>query len=488
MNESYQNFNYHTHTKRCSHAGNYEDAEYVYYARLNGISTVGFTDHVPFNPIKLPDIKSRMVYSEVDEYISSINALKKENPDMCILSGFEAEYYPEIEEFLGELRSKVDYMIMGEHFFEGVEVNNKDYPLIYADMVVKGIESGIFDIIAHPDIFIRKRNSISSEEDMRVFDENTIRAGKIIATKAKEYNIPLELNVKYSLELGSEIIPFWKQVSQINTKVLFGLDAHDPKAFNEFYLKRQVLLSMLNMKFNFVNKDYNPIVARLQNQRLNLNYQIRQSKALCVQTSYASKLLECIFDRIPKFESTEEVSYYLNEHLTKELDDIAKEGTKKDEESFSRIEELSSSNTEPYLKSYLLRRVKMELATTNQVIASQINLVNTIKKSIDNAFLMGASSKEEVMDIVTKLIELTYTKNTSKKRVISEYLESLENNLGGKSTGSKLVRVNPLGSTNEKSEEYNKWNGFVSKFSLLLLVAFLIGFGIGIAYMFIKII
>lgn len=34
MNESYQNFNYHTHTKRCSHAGNYEDAEYVYYARL----------------------------------------------------------------------------------------------------------------------------------------------------------------------------------------------------------------------------------------------------------------------------------------------------------------------------------------------------------------------------------------------------------------------------------------------------------------------
>ena len=32
MNESYQNFNYHTHTKRCSHAGNYEDAEYVYYA------------------------------------------------------------------------------------------------------------------------------------------------------------------------------------------------------------------------------------------------------------------------------------------------------------------------------------------------------------------------------------------------------------------------------------------------------------------------
>lgn len=486
MNESYQNFNYHTHTKRCSHAGNYEDAEYIYYARMNGISTVGFTDHVPFNPIKLPDIKSRMVYSDVDEYISSINSLKQSNPDMCILCGFEAEYYPEIEGFLGELRSRVDYMIMGEHFVEGVDArNNKDYPLIYADMVVKGIESGIFDIIAHPDIFIRNRKSIASEEEMRVFDENTIRAGKIIASKAKEYNIPLELNVKYSLELGRDVIPFWEQVSQTNTKVLFGLDAHDPKMFNEFYLKRQILLNMLNMKFNFVNKDYNPIVARLQNQKLNLSYQIRQSKALCVQTSYTSKLLESIFDRIPKFESTEEVSYYLNEHLTKELDEIAKEGTKKDENSFSRIEELSSSNSDAYLKSYLLRRVKMELATTNQVIASQINLVNTIKKCIDNAFLMGASNKEEVIDIVTKLIELTYTKNASRKRVISEYLESIENNLGGKSTGSKLVKINPLGNTSER-EEYNKWNGFVSKFSLVLLVTFLVGFGVGIAYMFIK--
>ena len=129
----------------------------------------------------------------------------------------------------------------------------------------------------------------------------------------------------------------------------------------------------------------------------------------------------------------------------------------------------------------------MELATTNQVIASQINLVNTIKKSIDNALLMGASSKEEVMDIVTKLIELTYTKNTSKKRVISEYLENLENNLGGKSTGSKLVKINQLGNTSE-TEEYNKWNGFVSNFSLLLLVTFLIGFGVGIAYMLVKLI
>ena len=30
----YQNFNYHTHTKRCGHAGLYNDEDYIYYARI----------------------------------------------------------------------------------------------------------------------------------------------------------------------------------------------------------------------------------------------------------------------------------------------------------------------------------------------------------------------------------------------------------------------------------------------------------------------
>ena len=34
----------------------------------------------------------------------------------------------------------------------------------YANMVAKGIDSGIFDIVAHPDLFMQFRNSMIDEE------------------------------------------------------------------------------------------------------------------------------------------------------------------------------------------------------------------------------------------------------------------------------------------------------------------------------------
>lgn len=57
-----------------------------------------------------------MHISDVDEYIASIRELQQENPTMKIMCGFEAEFDPMKEQFLGELRDKVDYMILGQHF------------------------------------------------------------------------------------------------------------------------------------------------------------------------------------------------------------------------------------------------------------------------------------------------------------------------------------------------------------------------------------
>ena len=40
-------YNYHTHTYRCGHASDSSDQEYVDAARNAGISTLGFSDHIP---------------------------------------------------------------------------------------------------------------------------------------------------------------------------------------------------------------------------------------------------------------------------------------------------------------------------------------------------------------------------------------------------------------------------------------------------------
>ena len=82
--------NYHTHTYRCRHAQG-DDREYIEQAILSGMRVLGFADHCPW--IFENDYVSqiRMEPSEVDEYFSSLLALKEEYAkDITIYIGFES--------------------------------------------------------------------------------------------------------------------------------------------------------------------------------------------------------------------------------------------------------------------------------------------------------------------------------------------------------------------------------------------------------------
>ena len=246
LKNNFQTFNYHTHTNRCGHDSISEDSEYVERARANGIKQLGFSDHIPVPELAYQDPEHQMHISEVDEYIESIRHLQAQNPDMKINVGFEVEFDPTKEQFLGELREKVDYMILGQHFVPGSKGlikknNNPDYPLEYAEMLCKAMESGIFDIVAHPDIFMEFRDSLASEEAKRQFDDNAVVASQMICNKAKEIGIPIELNFagidqgqimsdgKYSYPHPT----FWKIASETGVQVLYGVDAHDPMQFDK---------------------------------------------------------------------------------------------------------------------------------------------------------------------------------------------------------------------------------------------------------------
>ena len=66
--------NYHTHTFRCGHAGDYSDEEYVTVALDNGFETLGFSDHIMLPGITQTGIRGD--YSLLDDYVNSINNLK----------------------------------------------------------------------------------------------------------------------------------------------------------------------------------------------------------------------------------------------------------------------------------------------------------------------------------------------------------------------------------------------------------------------------
>lgn len=264
-----QEFNYHTHTRRCNHADDYmKDEDYVKEFIAKGFKKIAFTDHCPQKE-KIDYRKNmRMDYSEKEEYLESINYLKEKYKDKIeIESGFEVEYLPDQVDNLLELKSEVDKIVLGQHFIYAE--NNKNLKIFryikfsdddlikYANYIKEAIENNIPDIIVHPDIYM-----LSSDD----FGEVEKQVAEIICSTAEKYNIPLEINLteafmKLSGMKDRICYPckeFWEIASNYNIKVLYGVDAH----FKEQIRLYEESIELVNMiitpevinRLNFIEK------------------------------------------------------------------------------------------------------------------------------------------------------------------------------------------------------------------------------------------
>lgn len=277
-----QNFNYHQHTYRCKHADmEMEDEEYIYEYIKNGIKKIAFTDHIPQKNVIDKRPNARMDYDELENYLNSVNNLKEKYKNKIdIKVGFEYEYAESQLELLNELKDKVDIFINGQHFIEDDGVvkifGRYDFTLDelnkYVEQLEKGITNNFTSIIAHPDIYMLKREFGSIEEEI---------AHKICKI-AEKYDIPLEINLNRifyavylrnnnlntSLDEKIKILEnisypcrgFWKVASNYNIRVLYGIDAHfrgQITLFNELVLLANIMIGKDTIdKLNFI-KDGN---------------------------------------------------------------------------------------------------------------------------------------------------------------------------------------------------------------------------------------
>lgn len=236
--------NYHTHTYRCGHAAHCDDSLYVDEAIKNNLKVLGFSDHAPFK--NLIHQGMRMEFNELEDYVSSINHLKKLYKDKIeIYVGLEIEYYEDKENYYKELKEKygIEYLILGQHCYYDVLNNCHTYGLgmddiegikHYKNDLIKGIKSKHFLYVCHPDLFMNHVSKITPEID-KVIEE--------ICLCAKENNIPLEINIngeihnRYeAIKRGSRHYPdpyFFKKAKEYGNKFIFGIDAHNPELINE---------------------------------------------------------------------------------------------------------------------------------------------------------------------------------------------------------------------------------------------------------------
>lgn len=220
---------FHVHTYRCGHAENVPDEAYVKAATELGASDIWFTDHAPFPG---DPFGSRMRYKELDEYISTLSALKKKYSGINIHIGLETEYFPYFDKagYYAELRSipELELLLLGQHMAQTSsdppaysfsmsreELEETEYRHL-AKAIMQGIGTGYFGAVAHPDRIFRR---------IREWTDDMAEVSREIITAAAEAGLPLERNLS-SPDTNYGFTPeFWKLVPA-GTELITGYDAH----------------------------------------------------------------------------------------------------------------------------------------------------------------------------------------------------------------------------------------------------------------------
>lgn len=226
-------YNFHTHTFRCHHAqGNDED--YVLQAIENGYDTIGFSDHAPYLFPNDYVSSFRMLPSDADDYVKSVNRLKNKYQDKIdIKLGFELEYYPQlIDKEIEFLKSfNYDYLILGQHYTDNEYEDYAKYSGAlttsvavldkYISQVILGANSGLFTYVAHPDL-------INFKGDKNVYKSKMT----YLISELKMIGIPLEFNfLGFTAKRNYPNPAFWQIVKEYKNDVVIGLDAHKPDVY-----------------------------------------------------------------------------------------------------------------------------------------------------------------------------------------------------------------------------------------------------------------
>lgn len=226
--------NYHTHTKYCRHAGGTVE-EYVREAVGKKLEILGFSDHLPY-PGNI--YGNRMDYEELPLYCEDIRNLQEQYKGRIKLHcGFEGEYMRDYEKYYAWLHKKgfCQYLIMGQHWFQddnGKEwqtgnLPSTEYYLLYVKSVLEGMRTGLFQMVAHPDLIFMNWHK---------WDRNCDAACDLLVEQCELNHYMLEFNANgYRRGIGEfedgrryqyPHRKLWEKVAQTGIPVVIGSDCH----------------------------------------------------------------------------------------------------------------------------------------------------------------------------------------------------------------------------------------------------------------------
>lgn len=223
---------FHVHTNRCKHAEDISDEAYIQKAIELGAKRIVFTDHAPFpgNPFG-----NRMDIEELPEYIATIQGLKELYKDRIeVLCGLEVEYLPSFDDYICNLKKMegIDLLILGQHLYElsdkpmewsfSIEDKSQEHKGL-AEAMIAGINTGYFNIVAHPDRIFRR---------VKVWNDECEHYAWEIGKAAARNFVPLEKNYSSMQRKNQYRDEFWKNIRKAML-IVDGIDAHSIKELED---------------------------------------------------------------------------------------------------------------------------------------------------------------------------------------------------------------------------------------------------------------
>ncbi len=222
------------HGNYCGHAEG-ELEEFVLAALEHGLVEIGFSSHLP--KVKDPDPYHAMLEDRLPDYIARVEELRgKYAGRIRIKLGIEADYFPGYEEDTRRLleANNFDYVYGALHFLGDWHFSSKAglgryagedpeevFPR-YFELLKSMIETGLFDIVAHPDA-IRRSGFFPKAPMEKYYGE--------VASLLSRRSMAIELNTGGIRRGAGSPYPepaFLDACVREDVPVTLGSDAHRP--------------------------------------------------------------------------------------------------------------------------------------------------------------------------------------------------------------------------------------------------------------------
>ena len=241
MSEYKRAFDYHVHERHSSDAATTSIREIIRTAEARRIDEVAFTTHMITGGI---DHGFGIQPDEIHEYLDEILDAQ-ESTDVTLRAGLEVDYFPEEERNIERVLTEYpfDFILGSVHRVHGLSIASRGEatqffsgrPLResineYLGVWNQAIESGLFDVMAHPDYF--KKYLPSLGYPILTFEDFTPTIYDSF-DKLASYNIGFEINTSSTRHGSGTFFPvkdFVREARQAGVKTItVGSDTHVPE-------------------------------------------------------------------------------------------------------------------------------------------------------------------------------------------------------------------------------------------------------------------